>query len=113
MSTGKEDDVIFPSLESSDVSSKEYESIVETIKPAEKAKIITYKEEEKMKNTKYINLYGIANAARRYSKQFPNVIASTFRGWLKKFRGESTRKVPSEQVFLSKNMDNRYTCQRN
>ena len=55
-----------------------------------------------MKNTKYINLYGIANAARRYSKEFPNVIESTVRGWLKKFRGESTRKVPSEEVFLSK-----------
>ena len=35
---GKEDDAIFPSLESSGVSSKEYKSIVETIKPAEKAK---------------------------------------------------------------------------
>ena len=38
MSTGKEDDVIFPSLESSDVSSKEYESIVETIKLQKKQK---------------------------------------------------------------------------
>ena len=37
-STGKEDDAVFPPLESSVVSSKEYESIVETIKPAEKAK---------------------------------------------------------------------------
>ena len=39
-STGK-DDAIFPPLESSGVSSKEYESIVETIKPAEKSKRIT------------------------------------------------------------------------
>ena len=52
-STGKEDDAIFPSLESSGVSSKKYESIVETIKPAEKAKRITYKEEDNMKITKY------------------------------------------------------------
>ena len=37
-STGKEDDAIFTSLESSGVSSKEYENIEETIKPAEKAK---------------------------------------------------------------------------
>ena len=37
-STGKEDDPIFPSPKSSDVSRKEYESIVETIEPAEKAK---------------------------------------------------------------------------
>ena len=37
-STGKEDDAIFASLESSGVSSKEYENIEETIKPAEKAK---------------------------------------------------------------------------
>ena len=40
---GKEDDAIFPSLESSGVSSKEYESIIETVKPAEKAKRITNK----------------------------------------------------------------------
>ena len=44
---GKEDDAIFPSLESSAVSSKECESIVETIKPAEKAKRIAYKEEDR------------------------------------------------------------------
>ena len=37
---GKESDSIFPSLESSGVSSEEYEGIVETIKPAEKAKRI-------------------------------------------------------------------------
>ena len=49
-STGKEDDAVFPPLESSVVSSKEYESIVETIKPAEKAKKKnTYKEEDQIK----------------------------------------------------------------
>ena len=48
---GKEDDAIFPSLKSSGVSSKEHESIAETIRPAEKAKSITYKEEDKMKIT--------------------------------------------------------------
>ena len=90
-STGKEDDVIFPSLESSGVSSKEYESIVETIKPAEKAKRITYKE-DKMKITKYANLYGISNAVRRYSKEFHNISESTVCGWLKKFCGELTHK---------------------
>ena len=37
-STGKEDDAIFSSFESSGVSSKECENIEETIKPAEKAK---------------------------------------------------------------------------
>ena len=62
--TGKEDDAIFRSLETSGVSNKEYESIVETIKPAEKAKRITYKEEDKMKFTKQTNLYGITNAVR-------------------------------------------------
>ena len=101
-STSKEGDAIFPSLKSSGVSSKGYESIVETIKPVEKAKVISYKEEEKIKNTKYVKLYGIANAVRRYSKEFPNVSESTVCGWLKNFRGESTRKVPSEEVFLSK-----------
>ena len=50
-STGKEDDPIFPSLKSSDVSRKEYESIVETIEPAEKAKRFKYKEEDKIKIT--------------------------------------------------------------
>ena len=40
------------SLESFGVSSKEYKSIVETIKPAEKAKRITQKEDDKMKITK-------------------------------------------------------------
>ena len=48
-STGKEDDAVFPSLESSRVSSKENESIVETIKPAEKTKKKkkkTYREKE-------------------------------------------------------------------
>ena len=87
-STSKEDDAIFRSLESFGVSSKEYESIVETIKPAKKAKRITYKEVEKMKITKYANLYGIANAVRWYSKEFPNTSESTVRGWLKKFRAE-------------------------
>ena len=42
-STGKEDDAIFTSLESSGVSSKGYENTVETVDPAEKAKRITYK----------------------------------------------------------------------
>ena len=85
-STSKEDDTIFRSLESFGVSSKEYESIVETIKPAKKAKRITYKEVDKI--TKYANLYGIANAVRRCSKEFPNTSESTVRGWLKKFRAE-------------------------
>ena len=52
------------SLETSGVSSKAYESIVETIKPAEKAKRITYKEKDKMKITKYTSLYGIAHAVK-------------------------------------------------
>ena len=99
-STGKEDDAIFPSLENSGVSSKEYESIVETIKLAEKAKRITYKEEEKIKIIKYANLYCIANAVRRYSKEFSNISESTVRGLLKKFRGELTRKVPSEEIVI-------------
>ena len=55
-----------------------------------------------MKITKYTNLYGIVNAVRRYSKEFPNISESTVRGWLKKFRGELTRKVPSEEVVISK-----------
>ena len=42
---GKEDDAIFPSLENSAISSKECESIVETIKPAEKSKRIANNEE--------------------------------------------------------------------
>ena len=88
-STGKEDDAIFTSLESSGVSSKEYENIEETIKPAEKAKKkkkITYKEEGKMKITKYANLYGIANAVRRYSKEYPNISESTVHDWLNQTR---------------------------
>ena len=101
-STGKEDDTIFPSLKSSGVSRKAYESIVETIKLAEKAKRITYKEEDKLRITKYANLYGTANAVRRYSKEFPNISESTVRGWLKNFHGELTRKVPSEEVVISK-----------
>ena len=110
---GKEDDAVFRSLESSGVSSKEYESILETIKPAEKTKRITYKEEDKMKITKNANLYSIANAVRPYSKEFPNISESTVRGWLKKFRGELTRKVPSEVVPLSKKLDDRCACHRN
>ena len=83
-STGKEDDAIFTSLESSGVSSKEYENIEETIKPAEKAKKkITYKEEGKTRITKYANLYGIANAVRRYSKEYPNISESAVHDWLK------------------------------
>ena len=102
-STGKEDDSIFPSLESSDVSSKEYENIVETIKPAEKTKIITYKDDNgKMKIIKYANLYGIANAVRRYTKEFPNISESTICGLLKKFCGKLTREVPNEEVVISK-----------
>ena len=38
-----------------------------------------------MKITKYTNLYGIVNAVRRYSKEFPNISESTVRGWLKSF----------------------------
>ena len=55
--TGKEDDEIFPSLKSSGVSSKRYENIVETVEPAEKVKRITYKQEDKMKITKYALWY--------------------------------------------------------
>ena len=56
-----------------------------------------------MKVTKYANLYGIANAVRRYSKECPNISESTARGWLIKFHGELTRKVPIEEVVISKN----------
>ena len=66
-----------------------------------------------MKNTKYVSLSAIANAARRYSKKFPNVSESTVCGWLKHFRRESTRKVPSEEYSYQKNVDDRCTCQRN
>ena len=55
-----------------------------------------------MKITKYANLYGSANAVRRYSKEFPNISESTVRRWLKKFRGESTCRVPSKEVVISK-----------
>ena len=112
-STGNEDNAIFPTPESFGVSSKEYESIVETIKPAGKVKTITYKEEDKMKSRKYANLYGIANAVRQYSKEFPNISESTLVGWLRKFRGELTRKVPSEELVTPKNVDDHLTCQRN
>ena len=54
-----------------------------------------------MKITKYANLYGIANAVRRYSKEFPTISENKFRGWLK-FRGKLTRKVPSDEVVISK-----------
>ena len=87
--------------------------VFQTIKPAEKAKRITYKEEDKVKITKYANLYYIANSVRRYSKEFPNISESTVRGWLKKFCGELTLKVPSEEVVISKKrIDKRFTCQR-
>ena len=80
-STGKEDDAVFPPLESSVVSSKEYESIVETIKPAEKAKKKKYLQGGgPNKITKYGNLYGIAHVVRRYSKEFPNISESAVRG---------------------------------
>ena len=64
-----------------------------------------YKEEDTMKITKYTNLYGIANAVRWYSKEFPNISSSTVCGWLKKFREELIRKVPSEEVVISKKCD--------
>ena len=80
-STGKEDDAVFPSLKSPGVSSKEYESIVDTIKPAEKAKKKKYLQGGGLnKITKYANLYGIAHATRRYSKEFPNISESAVRG---------------------------------
>ena len=55
-----------------------------------------------MKITKYANLYDIANALRRYNKEFSNISESTVCGCLKTFRGELTRKVPSEEVVTSK-----------
>ena len=80
-STGKEDDTVFPSLKSPGVSSKEYESIVDTIKPAEKAKKKKYLQGGGLnKITKYANLYGIAHATRRYSKEFPNISESAVCG---------------------------------
>ena len=36
-----------------------------------------------MKITKYANLYGIANAVRQYSKEYPNISESTVHDWLK------------------------------
>ena len=54
-----------------------------------------------MKITKYANLYGIANAVRRSNKEFPNISESTVHDWLEKFRGELTRKLPSEEVVIS------------
>ena len=56
-----------------------------------------------MKVTKYANLYGIVNAVRQNTKEFPNISKSTVRRWLKKFHGELTHKVPSEEVVISKN----------
>ena len=100
-STGKEDNVIFPFLQSISVSSKEFESIVERIKPAEKSKKNYLQRGGQKKITKYAKLYGIANAVRRYSKEFPNISKSTVRGWLKEFRGELTRKVPIEEIVIS------------
>ena len=104
-STGKEVDAIFLSLSRSiDRSIESYgvsnENIIETIRPAEKAKRITYKEKDKMKITKYANLYGRAKAVRQYSKEFPNISESTVRGWLKKVRGELTLKIPSDEVVI-------------
>ena len=55
-----------------------------------------------MEITKYANLYDIANALRRYNKEFSNISESTVCGWLKTFHGELTRKVPSEEVVTSK-----------
>ena len=51
-----------------------------------KQKKITFKEEGKTKITKYANLYGIANAVRRYSKEYPNISESTVHDWLKETR---------------------------
>jgi hypothetical protein len=84
-STPEENNVILPSLESSGVSTKEYDSILDSVNAPTKDKRCTYKEEDKIKMTKYANTYGVANAVRRYCKEFPSIKEGTIRGWLKKF----------------------------
>ena len=57
------------------------ENILESVRPAEKGKRSTYKEESKMKTTKFMFICGIVNAVRRYSKEFPTIINSWIIGW--------------------------------
>ena len=49
------------------------ENILESVRPAEKGKRSTYKEESKMKTTKFMFICGVVNAVRRYSKEFPTI----------------------------------------
>ena len=79
-SIGQKENTILLSCESPGISIKEYKNIVETVKPAEKVKRSTYKDEDKMKVTKFDNIYGAANAVRIYSKEFPIIKESAVRG---------------------------------
>ena len=60
----------------------------------------TYKEEEKIRITKYANIYGTAAASKFFKKEFPNLRESTVHPWLATYRKGLKRKDISSSLMV-------------
>ena len=59
-----------------------------------------YKEEEKIKVVKYACSHGVTNAIKFFKKEYPNLMESTVRPWVNKYK-EEIKKKSAECVIIS------------
>ena len=79
--------ITLPSREEAGVSSTEYDNIVAEVEIVpNKRRRTTYHGRDKVKIAKYANTYGVASAIKFFQRDFPKLIESNVRSWLKKYR---------------------------
>ena len=93
---------LLPNKDYGIISGKEYDSIKDTLAlhPEIKKRRVTYKEEEKMKVVKYGCSHGVTSTVRFFKKDFPNLMESTVRPWVSKYK-EEIKKKSAECVIIS------------
>ena len=82
----------------------EYANVAENLRlGCAKNRRQTYKEEEKIRITKYANSYGTTAAIKFFKNEFPNLRESTVRPWLATYRDGLKRKdISSSKIVISK-----------
>ena len=94
--------VVLPSAEAIGASYVEYINISEAVNQSVgRSGRTTYKEEEKIRITKYANLQTTTNALKHFKKEFPNLSEPSVHRWLSTYRKHLKAKVNSGKIVIS------------
>ena len=100
--TSQNNNVELPPREGFDISATEYNNIAEGLQIGTGRRgRTTYKEEQKMRMSKYANMFTVTKAIEHFKKEFPNLTESTVRPWVRNYREELKKKTLMHEVVIS------------